>query len=140
MKTYTHNFIALGDSKKDSCCLAELGETCGMPPDQVIPVCLSDVPEIQIEQVPSIGSQREGEAKSIFIRLWSIASLISTSAYRKSDWANIDSLLFKKYRTEKDKADLIRIVRRQWALAIELPRYDASTWKHLLFLVYGQLQ
>lgn len=58
MKNYTHNYIVLDDSKKDSCCLAALGETCG-----VIPVCLSDTPEILNQHVPSDGPQCNGSEK-----------------------------------------------------------------------------
>lgn len=141
-KIYTHNYIALGDDyRRDSCVLTDLGETCGMPPEQVLPVCLNEVPIIKVDLVSSIGPLRDGTPKAIFLGLWSSAGGIGTEhLYRKKDWRMLDGLLFKKYRTERDKADLIRIIRRQWALALELPSYEESHWQSLLSLIQDHQQ
>lgn len=138
VKSYTHNFIALGATKKGGCRLAPLGTTYGAPPEQVVPVSLDDIPEIVVRHIPSEGLDRNGVSKNTLVGLWSTASSALISTYRKSDWMKLDEALFKQRRNKKDKETIARIIRRQWALAKELENYKELPWQSLYHLIQQQ--
>jgi TIR domain len=129
VRKFTHNFIALGTSKRHPCRLAPLGATYGMPPSQVVPVNVSNLPPISADRVPSVGLAENGTASSLFHGLWTSTS--RSPCYRKSDWKQLWEIMFAKTRTKKQRQTLARILRRQWALAQEQPRFDDSPWRKL---------
>ena len=136
-KQFTHNFIVLG-SPLDTCCLTSLDDDRGMPPEWVKPVCLDELPVIEVDRIPAEPLEREGKVKAVFIELWTIASDgTQDELYCKHDWSRLDESIFCPFqqRSIEDREDIVRIIRRQWALAREFPRYDESRWRDLLRLI-----
>lgn len=139
IKKYTHNYIRIvSGAPFDPCFLTELCDDRGMPPERVKQVCLDEVPEMDFSRVPIDPLAREGEAFGVFIDLWTIAGDGEQKyLYYKRDWSRLDRTIFCtfKLRSIEDREAIIRIIRRQWALAMEFPRYDASMWQKLLSFV-----
>ncbi len=82
--------------------------------------------KIDVDRVPDEGMQREGAAHHLFIKLWTAASVDS---YRKSDWVEMDNILFSIRRTEAEKRILVELVTQQWALAKQRTPYDDDDWR-----------
>lgn len=134
-RRYTHSFVALGSTQRDACRLAPLGSSYKVPPSQIIPVSLADLPEFSVELVPTPGLWEAGVPRNVFHGLWTRAVIRKSPLYRKSDWLDLSEIVFADKRSKRDKEKLIRIIKRQWALAREFPGYDESGWLKLHTLV-----
>ena len=90
--------------------------------------------KIDVAHVPDEGMQREGAQKSLFIKLWTAASVES---YRKRDWIKMDNILFSwpSRRTEAEKRILVELVTQQWALAKQRTPYVEDDWRALRKLI-----
>ena len=129
VREYTHNFVALGSTKHDTCRLAPLGTTFGMPRLQVLPVNVSRLPPISAAGIPIDGFNKQaGTVHDLLNHIWSQSVRPQPSCYRKSDWRTLSIIMFTPKRTVKERETFARILRRQWALAQESPNYDASAW------------
>ncbi len=136
VKHYTHRYVAIGFSKTHTPSLVPVGDPI---PDEVEAVQLVNaamLPKISAALVPTEGMRREGAQKSIFIKLWTVASVDwPRTLYRKSDWNELDGILFASSRSDTQKQRLVELLIRQWSLAKELTPYDEDDWRALRKLI-----
>ena len=133
---YTHQYVATGFSKNKIPRLVSMGEEITGDVEAVKFVELTTLPKIDVELVSDEGMPREGAQLSLFIKMWTIASHDwPRTLYRKSDWMEMDRILFSATRTKNQKQELVELVIRQWALAKQLTPYDEDDWRALRKLI-----
>lgn len=133
---YTHVYVAHGNHKGGEAELVQIGSTLNVDNAGTKLVCVRELPSLDPAQVPDRGMVRDGAPKSIFLKLWTIASSDwPQMLYRKRDWNLLDSLLFRENRSEPEKGRLVEVLIRQWALARELRPYDEDDWRAVRKLI-----
>lgn len=140
VKHYTHYYVAMGFYKGGVTHpkLVPLGDQITGEYEAVKLVNLEGLPKLDAKLVPDGRMGRQGPQLHRFLKLWTVASTaFPDSLYRKSDWREIDDILFVGSRTDERKRNLIEMVRRQWALAKELAHYDEDDWIAFIRLIQG---
>lgn len=139
LSRYNKKYVALGANKKDGAILAGIDEYTDLPLNSIANVNTSDIPVLKPDMIATECIKRKGTPSDIFVKLWTIASTeYPESLYRKSDWNELDELIFLNgTRSKNQKIRLVEIVIRQWALAKEMPGYDEDYWKTLRMLIIG---
>lgn len=133
---FTHCYIACGYHKGDRAKLIPAGAPIPEDTQDFKYVNVDALPEIKKGLVPGLGMKRENMQKSVFIKLWTVASCDwPRSLYRKSDWIVLDTILFSDRRSNMQKEQLAETVVRLWALARELSPYDEDDWRTLRKLI-----
>mgnify|MGYP003579164606 FL=1 len=134
---FTHQYVAYGTTHKNNRCdLRPLGEVITQPHQGVVLVNINTLPNLRADLVPAGAMRREGPARDIFLKLWTIAAGDwPRTLYRKDDWLRLDFLLFLSARTLDDNEAIIEITIRQWSLARQLQPYDEDDWRAFSRLV-----
>ena len=95
------------------------------------------LPEISADRVPFEGLRASGAPRSLFIKLWTIASCDYVDGkYCKSDWLELEALLFTDQRTEAEKHSLADLATRLWETASEMPEYNEQDWCSLRGMIH----
>jgi len=98
-----------------------------------IAVDLDSIPNMYRNTLSEYGLQREGRAKSLFLKLWSEAQNIRL--YDKYIWNKFDDIVFKEQRSIEDLGFLAKNFKIQWALAQTSESYDRSIWEEFYDMI-----
>ena len=98
-----------------------------------LPINLDNIPTFNPYTMSNSGIEREGKAKSLFLKIWSEAQNISL--YDKSIWNKFDDIIFSTYRTDEELEFLAKNYRIQWALAQTSKSIENTLWESFYHMI-----